>query len=1281
MRPNRISIIVLVGALLLQSHEGMTDDTDIYLTPANVSRDDAPNVLIIFDNSSSMTGEYITTAAAYDATHTYTGPYDNTKVYWSTTGAPPASDTTQWFMAANNLCNSSLTNLGSTAAATGKYGGDRIAYWKIDPNNASQGRWESIVADSAINATMEIECKADRPNAEKPLAGGGKYAKRGTNNAYIPKTSRYTNASNQEVSWTNFTSPTFYSGNYSNYRADSATQSQTRMEVAKRVVKSFIDTNQNIRLGLMVFNQNLPAGSKNGGYLAMKIDNMTDERRTQMKTTIDSINPNPYGPVCDPAPGCTGPYTGTPLAETMWEAYQYLAGNPVYYGDDDSPTPVRDTSAEQDVSGTRTYISPYSYSCQQAYIIYITDGNPWQTDDTHADTAIGNLSGIGNFNSAYTNGKSSRLDELSRWLYDNDLCNSQNCSLTGTQRAITYTVAFALGTDTDSVAGKQLLVDAANNGHGKSYTANDSAGLSTALQSAFVDIQTTTSSFAAPTLSVNAFNKLFNRNEVYFALFKPSSTTRWDGNVKKFTLCDTGDTGCTYGEIIDQNKKPAIDPVTLRVKDEACSIWTLTCSGTTGDGGTVTAGGAGAMIPAPDARNSLYTYLGAYPLTGSVALSTYPVNPVSGNTLYDAAVADPSVLGITTVTSGSVLADRQAEVNKLMQWMRGRDSYDNNKDNSTTDKRWALGDPLHSRPVAVTYGALSCTAVDAALGNCTFGKPDPNKPIIKLFVGTNDGVVRMINDANGEEEWAFVPNEMLANQFSIAQDADGTHPYGIDGTPTFWIQDKSRDTSNNVVDIPDGVINPADGDFIYMFIGMRRGGKNIYAFDVTPNSTLANTDSGNIAPKLLWVIRGGVDADYAKLGQTWSRPLVARVRFACTGQTCTEGDNEAKTVLLFGGGYDTNQDGQIHPGPDGTGNAIFMADPLTGSRIWWASGTGSGATKELAGMSYSIPSDLALMDANADGEIDRIYVGDTGGQLWRIDLSPTIKTNNNGNPATTGYRLADVGCPSGSRSGSPECSGTAVQDRRKFFYPPDVAQMLDYNFFSTTSKYDLVVIESGDREDPTDRLTEGLTTAVEAVHNRIYAFRDVNIDPGPPATIPTTAIMDVDLYPATSNKLQDPNSSDYQDALTAIKGKKGWYVDLQEATNQSAPQCEVGTTCTKWVGEKGLARIVVFGGVVFATTYVPASEQTAQLTCAKDEGLGRLYALNALNAAAVYETTGDNSLTSADRIFNLGGGIPSELVTVIREGGVTGLVGVSGGAARPGIDSKLPRITTYWYQE
>ncbi|MBI3900246.1 MAG: hypothetical protein HY308_18435 [Gammaproteobacteria bacterium] len=1266
----RTLIALGTAALAGYAASGFSLDTDIYLEPPSVSRNDAPNVLIILGNSSRAAGTYISTPAVYSAatTYTYEGAgttFVSDRIYWiqgaQTTPSSATTYANQYFEKANNKCYSAglpwYNNV--TTPLTGKtatIGGAISAGGTAD--------WSTISSTDTRTAVLECNEDDNTGNAATEANASYKYLKKNTH-IYVSSSPRYTGG---------FTTITVYTGNYLNYLTNTTTTSATQLSVAQGVAKDIIDSNPGVNFGLMLFNSN--STTPHGGYVAKAIGSTA----TSIKTAIDAIAPRPYPnsipadgwkttDVCNPANApvptacddATLTTIGRPLAETFYEAKLYLAGELPRYGyPTPSPTPAADTGAK-DADGT--YKTPFLYTCQQAYIILITGGNPWMSgsDDTDADTLISSLSSIGSFNAAYTYGNSSKMDELARWMYNNDLIS--NTDLANSQRVITYTVGFSLSSDSSTsdgqkdIDGSQLLQDTANNGHGRYYTATNSPTLTSALQAALVEIQTTNSSFAAPALSVNAFNKLFNRDEVYFALFKPSNTQFWDGNVKKFKLCaDTTNATCTFGEVVDKDGTPAIDSVTQRIKDTSTSYWT-----TSADGGTVALGGAGSQIPAPASRK-VYTYLGSYSGLSSTSPATLVrIGNTTGNTIYDTAINNPTILGIadTSGSSASTNATDTTNVTNLLNWILGTDSYDSDADSLITDTRWVHSDPLHSRPVAITYGGTSAD------------------PIIKLFYSSNDGAVRMVNDYNGQEEWAFIPSELLSSiEYTTSQDAVGDHLYGVDGTATFLITDADND----------GKIEPPD-DKVYMYIGMRRGGKNIYAFDVTPSATLTDRSSvTGITPKLMWVIRGGVDSSYLKLAQTWSKPAVARIRYGCSGADCDTDDNSAETVLIFGGGYDPLED-DVMPvqaavtATSKIGNAIYIVDPLTGARLWWASdgndSAGNTPTKTLSAMKFSIASDLALMDSNHDGEIDRIYVGDTGGQLWRIDLGSTLKSNSNGN--TTGFVFADVGCTPSASTPSPtrsNCTGINDYDRRKFFYPPDVTQVNDNQYEDIAeAKYDLVAITSGDREDPVDLLTAGSTP----VKNRIYAFRDYKIDSYAVASpsLPSSPLKDSNLYDATSNVLQDAANAGYTAALTSIKAGKGWYIDLKESG--SAPNGAPATW--PWVGEKGLAKPVIFDGVLFATTYTPANDVNATLTCSSSEGLAKIYGLNYLNATAAVDFNADGTISTSERSYNLGGGIPSETVIVIREGGVTSLVGTSGGAARPNINSQLPRFKTFWYEE
>jgi type IV pilus assembly protein PilY1 len=302
-------------------------------------------------------------------------------------------------------------------------------------------------------------------------------------------------------------------------------------------------------------------------------------------------------------------------------------------------------------------------------------------------------------------------------------------------------------------------------------------------------------------------------------------------------------------------------------------------------------------------------------------------------------------------------------------------------------------------------------------------------------------------------------------------------------------------------------------------------------------------------------------------------------------------------------------------------------------------------------MLYPMPSDVALVDNDADGASDRLFVPDLRGQLWRVDIGPDLATGSASLKAVVGM-LATM-------SGT-----TSAADKRRFFYPPDVVRV-PAGETGSSGLHDLVVITSGDRAHPLDL----------NVQDRIYAFRDFR----------TRAMIDADgdgladaaSYPTLQGALVDPLTAgdllnvtdllDFTDSanLTALTSAKGWYIDLEEP------------------GEKSLAGPVVLAGQLFITSYLP--EGVVNLaSCSLQEGSGRLYGLNVLTGEPLKnwdESADDTVLTKPDRVYALGSGIPSQAVPIFQEEGITLLVGGGGGATAvdPGI--QLPRVRTYWYQE
>jgi type IV pilus assembly protein PilY1 len=364
----------------------------------------------------------------------------------------------------------------------------------------------------------------------------------------------------------------------------------------------------------------------------------------------------------------------------------------------------------------------------------------------------------------------------------------------------------------------------------------------------------------------------------------------------------------------------------------------------------------------------------------------------------------------------------------------------------------------------------------------------------------------------------------------------------------------------------DHVIESSDGDHVYLYIGMRRGGQNYYALDVT------NPD----APALKWTITGGTGG-FAELGQTWASAVHTAVNI----------DGTVKQVLIFAGGYDSDQDDKTTRSADGQGRALYMVDAATGVLLWSAGPTtnpNGSYTQTFADMNYSIPSDVRLLDINNDGLADQMYVADMGGQLWRFDII-------NGNAAASlvsGGVIADLAL---NASGDNDAA-----NNRRFYYAPDVS-LMRYG----TQRFLAIAIGSGWRASP-------LNTAVQ---DRFYMIRQSDIY-APPTTY--SKINETNLYDASDNTIGQGTSAEQATALSSLWNTyNGWFIDLPNS------------------GEKVLAESLTVNNQILFTTFEPVSGATA---CSVGVGKGRFYVISSYDATPVMnlDNVGDDSaLTASDR--------------------------------------------------
>ncbi len=370
---------------------------------------------------------------------------------------------------------------------------------------------------------------------------------------------------------------------------------------------------------------------------------------------------------------------------------------------------------------------------------------------------------------------------------------------------------------------------------------------------------------------------------------------------------------------------------------------------------------------------------------------------------------------------------------KLIDFIRGK------KSDGTPRKH--LGDIIHSKPIFIEYSGGDK----------------------RLFVGTNEGYLHAFDEGTGVEQFAFMPSVLLKNiNTQYKNDAADTHPYGVDGPITLHHEDANH---NGIVD---------SGERAVLYFGLRRGGKAYYALDVSNPTT----------PRLLGKIEQG-PGDFNNLGYTWSKPIITKMKYS---------SSPAETVLVFGGGYVDDNGGEADN--SGTGADIFIVKG-DGTLIWKLSDTTLTTKTDGDTVQYAVPANIRVLDVTRNGSLDRLYFGDTGGNVWRVDFQA----------GSAHAKLKHFATLGGSGA-----------DNRKFFTEPDVA------IFKSDGQYRITVaIGSGQRPNPLDIATD----------DNFFLMSDKNIWKAPTASSPITRS---DLKNATSGHVTNAFSG----------SKRGWYMDLTQ---------------------------------------------------------------------------------------------------------------------------------------
>jgi type IV pilus assembly protein PilY1 len=842
---------------------------------------------------------------------------------------------------------------------------------------------------------------------------------------------------------------------------------QGQAEIASiQALLSSITSTQPVNIGLAMLTTyagdtlNGATPGTGGGYLRFGARDMTQAAN---KTALNNILGYVYSNINTPAEKINE--SSKDESAALYELYKYFSGLTPYTGPvsqnpeaDVAGSTQPETGAGQGLSsgfaigGTGNYQSPItSANCGRTYIVYI------------ANNSQGNAANIGN--SAYqswianaapaltplygTNQMVSWTDEWTHFLYSNGIPVPGSDPVV--YRPVVTYVLDAYNAQ-DNVAYSYLLKAAAAVGGGKYYQVGSQAAITTALTKILAEIQGVNSTFASVALPVNTTNRAQDKNQVFVPMFRPDSNDQplWKGNLKQYQLLNTG----SSIELADAAGNPAISTVTGYPNNCAVSFWTTdsgtywstvnevpvpkgVCATTTNnafsdspDGPFVEKGGAAEAIRK-----------GNNPPTTNTT-PTWAVN----RTIYT--LSGSSLTGFTTSSSGLSAS--------VVNFIQGQDVNDENLNGNTTEARPSLhGDAVHSRPMPVDYGTG-----------------------VTVYYGANDGMLRAVDANTGRERWAFVAPEhysklprLLANSPLIQYPG---MPSGITPTPT---------PKDYFFDGSIGLYQNANNSQVWIYPSMRRGGRMIYAFDVT------NPD----APAFLWKVgcpdltdNTGCTANMSGIGQTWSTPVVAFIKGY---------NNGATPVVIVGGGYDACEDADTSAPScsSPTGAAVYVLDAATGALL-----------KSFA-TTRSVAADVAVIDVNSDGYIDNAYAADTGGNIYRIDFT-SGPGGNYAAASSASWAMHRVAYTNGAG--------------RKFLFSPALLANGSMVF---------VALGSGDREHPLISEYPYTTPVV----NRFYVYID---------DLTATSANNLDDSDSMNN--YSANSSCTTAGVLSTQGTKGWFMNL-----------------------------------------------------------------------------------------------------------------------------------------
>lgn len=343
---------------------------------------------------------------------------------------------------------------------------------------------------------------------------------------------------------------------------------------------------------------------------------------------------------------------------------------------------------------------------------------------------------------------------------------------------------------------------------------------------------------------------------------------------------------------------------------------------------------------------------------------------VSSQEAYRAAMLGLPLSDPPTDSERAALSAQASRAEDLILYMRGLTSKEGTSFRRRSDG--VMGPIVNSTPW-LQSGQVAGRFTDADFPGAPSYRAFVNSkatldPV--LWVGSNDGMLHGLHALTGAPVMSYVPSP-LVGRLGSALSAANTSPVALmDGSPF----------TADVLVTPDSGFRSTTSESAsrawrtYLFSSLGRGGRAVFAMDVSSPSSLSNPLTAPSAFK--WVFSSRIDGD---LGYQ----LLDPVRHPGSGQP-------SQVVYLNSGDF-----GLIVPNGYGSdrGKAALFILSVNGptSSGWQPAGATSGGSYRKIVVSGDDDAQNGLMgatwaDLDNNGTADVVYATDLKGRLWKFDL-------------------------------------------------------------------------------------------------------------------------------------------------------------------------------------------------------------------------------------------------------------------------------------------------------